>query len=209
MGRAVGELDKPSTSAALPHEMEALNQLLQGRWPRFGAGRSRAGSRRAAAVAANRSEADLSSLFDQELRRRQETNYETPNSTEDTRGASSRTICSSAFASWRAGRMRSIGSTGSGAESGPLEEAELKRQLERLTREQNELRQQAEQLARQHSAVRVNASSSGQQGGQSSSQDSAAAPRHLRRHAKRGHRDAPSGFRPGIGERRTCRRTAA
>ena len=29
MGRAVGELDKVSTTAALPHEMEALNYLLK------------------------------------------------------------------------------------------------------------------------------------------------------------------------------------
>ena len=84
MGRAVNELDQPSTTKALPHEMEALNQLLKA----IAEARRREVTRSQQAGGgggANRAEADLSSLFDQELRKRQSTNYETPNSTEERR----------------------------------------------------------------------------------------------------------------------------
>ncbi len=87
----------------------------------------------------------------------------------------SRTIRSSRFASWRAGRTRSIASSAtSPATATQIEEEELKRQLERLTREQNELRQEAEQLARQMGSRQQqgqqSSSQSGQQGQQSQSQ---------------------------------------
>ena len=149
MGRAVSELDKFSTSGAMPHEMEALNHLL----------RAEAENRRRQVTRSqqagggggqNRAEADLSSLFDQELRKRQQTNYETPNSTEarDEKKAEDdpldriRELARRQDALNRQQRDLS-------RQREQMDEDELKRQLERLTREQNELRQQAEQLAQQ------------------------------------------------------------
>ncbi len=145
MGRAVNELDKIDTARALPHEMEALNHLLRAE----AENRRREVTRQQQAAGGggmNRPEADLSSLFDQELRRRQETNYETPNSTEERQDAQEdpleriRELARRQDALNRQQRdvMRN---------RDRLEAEELKRQLERLTREQNELRQQAEQLA--------------------------------------------------------------
>jgi hypothetical protein len=146
MGRAVNELDQQSTTKALPHEMEALNHLLKAEADV----RRRQVSRQQQAGGGggmNRSEADLSNLFDQELRKRQETNYETPNSTEAREDARQEDPLErirdlarrqDALNRQQADLMRN---------RDQLEETELKRQLERLTREQNELRQQAETLA--------------------------------------------------------------
>jgi hypothetical protein len=148
MGRAVSELDKRSMAQALPHEREALNQLL----------RAEAENRRRQVTRSqqagggggqNRAEADLSTLFDQELRKRQQTNYETPNSTEERpeekREDSLERIRELARRQDALNRQqRELA-----RHREQMDEAELKRQLERLTREQNELRQQAQQLAQQ------------------------------------------------------------
>jgi hypothetical protein len=148
MGRAVTELDKFSTSGAMPHEMEALNQLLRAEADN----RRRQVSRSQQAGGnggQNRSEADLSSLFDQELRKRQETNYESPNSTE----ARDEQLAVDPLERIRelARRQSAINRQQQdlARTRDQMDEEELKRQLERLTREQNELRQQAQQLAQQ------------------------------------------------------------
>jgi hypothetical protein len=169
MGRAVNELDKPSTSSALPHEMDALNQLLRA----MAEIRRRQVTRSQQAGGgggANRSQADLSSLFDQELRRRQQTNYETPNSTEtqaenpqDDLLERIRELARRQDALNRQHRDLS-------QNRDRLEEAELRRQLERLTREQNDLRQQAEQLAQRLQQSGSTQSGSGQSAGQDSRQ---------------------------------------
>jgi hypothetical protein len=148
MGRAVTELDRRSTSGALPHEREALNQLL----------RAEAENRRRQITRSqqaggnggqNRAEADLSTLFDQELRKRQQTNYETPNSTEERQEQKQddpleriRELARRQDAINR--QQRDLARNRE-----QMSEEELKRQLERLSREQNELRQQAQQLAQQ------------------------------------------------------------
>lgn len=148
MGRAVGELDKLSTSGAMPHEMEALNHLL----------RAEAENRRREVTRSqqagggggqNRAEADLSSLFDQELRKRQQTNYEAPNVTEERQETPDvdpleriRELARRQDALNR--QQRDLERTRQA-----MEAEELKRQLERLTREQNDLRQQTQQLAKQ------------------------------------------------------------
>jgi hypothetical protein len=177
MGRAVNELDKIETTSALPHEMEALNQLLKAE----AENRRREVSRQQQAGGGggmNRPEADLSSLFDQELRRRQETNYETPNSTEEREDEQQdpleriRELARRQDALNRQQRelMRN---------RERMEAEDLKRQLERLTREQNELRQEAEQMAermqQQSSRSPQNSESnrqSGEQSGAGQSQDS-------------------------------------
>ncbi len=170
MGRAVNELDKIDTTTALPHEMEALNQLLRAE----AENRRREVSRQQQAGGGggmNRPEADLSSLFDQELRKRQETNYETPNSTEERADEQQDPL----------DRIRELARRQDGLNRQQrelmrnrerMEAEELKRQLERLTREQNELRQQAEQLAErmQQQGSRQspqNGESAGQSSGQS------------------------------------------
>ena len=173
MGRAVSELDKVSTTAALPHEMEALNHLLKA----IADARRREVTRSQQAGGgggSNRSDADLSTLFDQELRKRQSTNYETPNSTEQRQDDNKpddlleriRELARRQDALNR--QQRDLARN-----RDQLEEAELKRQLERLTREQNELRQQAEQLAQRMQQQgpgqrSQNGESSGQSSGQSS-----------------------------------------
>jgi hypothetical protein len=148
MARAVTELDKFSTAGAMPHEMEALNQLLRA----DADNRRRQVSRSQQAGGGggqNRAEADLSSLFDQELRKRQSTNYETPNSTE----ARQETKQQDPLDGIRelARRQDALNREQRDLERNhnQMDAEELKRQLERLTREQNELRQQAQQLAQQ------------------------------------------------------------
>jgi hypothetical protein len=162
MGRAVHELDQINTTSALPHEMDALNQLLRAEAEnrRRQVTRQQAGG---GGGGANRAEADLSSLFDRELRRRQETNYETPSSTEQREDAPKsdplervRDLARRQDALNR--QQRDLASN-----RNQLDADELKRQLERLTREQNDLRQQAEQLAQQ---MQQGSPSDSQQGGQ-------------------------------------------
>ena len=183
MGKAASELDKLSTTAALPAEMDALNQLLkkvaeirrrqvQMRQAQGGGGR-----------AGDRQTPDLSTLFDQELRKQQQTNYESPNSSESRadqdQGESDplegiRELAKRQEALTR--EQRDLAKT-----QAALSAEELKRRLEKLTRDQNELRQQAEDLTKQLQQQQKNGQQSaggqdskgGQQGqsGQSSGAD--------------------------------------
>ena len=101
MGRAKEELQALNTSSATPHEMEALNQILK-RWQRSAEAVNRSqqtnSSRRR-----HRAQRDLSTLFDRELRRQQETNYEESEAS-DRQDGQTRAKRSKRFASWRAGR---------------------------------------------------------------------------------------------------------
>jgi hypothetical protein len=171
MGRAVNQLDQLSTTAALPHEMEALNELLkaEAEMRRRQVTRSQQAG---GGGGANRSEADLSSLFDQELRRRQETNYETPNSTEQREETPQENPLDKIRDLARRQDALNRQQRDLAQNREKLEEEELKRQLERLTREQNELRQQAEQLAQQMQRQGSQQSQSGQSSGQSSGHSS-------------------------------------
>ena len=78
MGKAVTSLDALKTADALPPEMEALNRLLkaQADVKRREVQRQQAGS----GSGNNRSNYDVSSLFDKELQKAQQTNYETKSS---------------------------------------------------------------------------------------------------------------------------------
>ena len=165
MGRAVASLDKLSTGDALPHEREALNQLL----------RAEAENRRRQVTRSqqagggggqNRAEADLSSLFDQELRKRQETNYETPNSTEERAEEKQEDPLERIRELARRQDALNRQQRDLARQREQMSEEELKRQLERLTREQNELRQQAQQLSQQMQSGQP--SGQGQSGGRSS-----------------------------------------
>src|SRR6185436_4554652 len=83
MAKAVVSLDGLKTSDALPPEMEALNHLLkaQADVKKREVMRQQAGS----GSGNNRSNYDMSSLFDKELQKQQETNYENKASTSESK----------------------------------------------------------------------------------------------------------------------------
>ena len=150
MGQAVVELDRLSTAKALPLEETALGHLLKAqaeiRRRQVAMQQAQGGGGNG-----NRQSLDLSTLFEQELRKRQQTNYETP-STSEARAeeaekdedplAGIRELARRQEALARQQRELAKNQAGLTAE-------EIKRQLERLTRDQNELRKQAEELSKQ------------------------------------------------------------
>ncbi|MDP1570286.1 MAG: hypothetical protein Q8L86_09800 [Vicinamibacterales bacterium] len=147
MGRAAGALDQLKIAEAIPHEMEALNHLLKAQAEVRE--RQVARQQQGGGGGGNRQQADLSSLFDQELRRNQGTNYETPSSAEtrDDQPADDpledlRELARRQDALNRQQRDLARNRDQMNAE-------EVKRQLARLTRDQEELRREAEALARQ------------------------------------------------------------
>jgi hypothetical protein len=177
MGRAAAELDRLDTAKSLPHEEDALSQLLKA----AAEIRRRQVQRQQAQGGGgngNRQQPDLSTLFDQELRKKQETNYETPSSSEakaeekpaDDPLAGIRELARRQEALTRQEREL--------ARNKGLSEEELKRQLERLTREQNELREQLDQLAKQQSGQQSQGQQS--QGRQSQGQGSSSQSQKMR-----------------------------
>ena len=106
MGRAVEQLHGTRTADALPHEMAALQGLLQAQ----AEVRRRQVMQQSASAAGgggtSRSDRDLSALFDRELQRQQRTNYETPRATERHAGTEGRRT---------AGPHRRAGATAGGA----------------------------------------------------------------------------------------------
>ncbi len=150
MTQAVTELDRFNTAKSLPFEETALGHLLKAqaeiRRRQVAMQQAQGGGGNG-----NRQSLDLSTLFEQELRKRQQTNYETP-STSETRSedaakeddplAGIRELARRQEALARQQRELANSQAGLSAE-------EMKRQLERLTRDQNELRAQAEELSQQ------------------------------------------------------------
>ena len=163
MRRAAGELQREKTSEAIPHEMAALQALLQAQ--------AEVRRRQVMQSAANagqggssRADRDLSALFDRELQRQQQrTNYETPPAAggeaepESGSDALDRIRDLARRQEELARRQRELGRDGTPAE-------ELRRQLERLTREQEQLRQQAQELERRLREQSGSAGSRGQSG---------------------------------------------
>jgi hypothetical protein len=162
MARAVTSLDALKTGDALSPEMEALNHLLkaQADVKRRQVSRQQAG---AGGPGNNNRNYDVSTLFDKELQRAQQTNYETPTSAEQKQDADQ-----SALDKIRelARRQDELLRRQEELQRSQLSEAEMQRELEKLTREQTELRQKLEELARQ------NSQSQQSQGQQSKSQQS-------------------------------------
>jgi hypothetical protein len=166
MGRAVEQLQRERTADAIPHEMAALQGLLQAQAEvrrrevmQQASGPGQGGS--------NRADRDLSALFDRELQRQQRTNYETPRQSgetperRDTSDALDRVRDLARRQQELARRQRELATT-------KLPADEIKRQLERLTREQEELRKQAEELEQrlrdQRAATEGRKSAPGDQG---------------------------------------------
>jgi hypothetical protein len=169
MTKAEAQLDQLSTSTALPHEMEALNELLKAEAENR---RKQVARQQGGGMGSNRATQDLSSLFDRELQRQQQTNYETP-ATSAQRQQSPDTALDKIRELAR--RQDELGRQQQdlAKQREQMTADELKRQLERLTREQSELRRQAEELSRQLADQQKSAANqqSGQNGqGQSGSQ---------------------------------------
>ena len=145
MAQAVTSLDDSKTAEALPPEMEALNRLLkaQAEVKRRDVQRQQAGS----GSGGNRSNYDVSALFDQELQKAQQTNYETKSTSAEDKGDSGQSALDAIKElARRQDELLKRQQELARARAQMTEEA-LKRELEKLTREQSELRQQAEELA--------------------------------------------------------------
>ncbi len=140
MGRAADSLDALNTAAALPSEMQALNALLEAQALVKKRQVSRSQSAQGGPGNDNRNY-DISTLFDKELQRLQETNYE------------SRRQAASNAPGEMADTLRELAKRQDELlrreqEVHNLPDEARKRELEKLTREQAELRRQAEELAK-------------------------------------------------------------
>lgn len=172
MGRAASSLQAVRITRALPEEMEALNHLLraQAEVQRHQVMRQQAG---AGGGGFNRAQQDLSTLFDRELQRQQQTNYETPQTVQEQRSQPQDELLDKVRELAR--RQEALARQQDDVARQRLEEQERRRRLERLSRDQAELQRQAEALARQlqqaerQQQQQQQQPQSGQQGGASSS----------------------------------------
>ncbi|OFW11537.1 MAG: hypothetical protein A3H96_22800 [Acidobacteria bacterium RIFCSPLOWO2_02_FULL_67_36] len=145
MSRAVVQLQGQKTRDAIPHEMAALNGLLQAqaevRRRQVTTGSSGSGN------GSSRAGQDLSALFDKELQRQQRTNYENRTSATAQQEPPGN---DSALDRIRdlARRQEDLNRRQQELASAGLSAEEMRRQLEKLTREQMELRRQTEELSR-------------------------------------------------------------
>src|SRR5207244_2915067 len=147
LARAVTSLDALKTAAALPPETEALSYLLkaQADVKQRQVTRQQAG---AGGPGNNNRNYDVSTLFDKELQRTQQSNYETQASAEHKEDATSSTLDKIRDLARRQDellkRQQQLA-----RDREKMTETELKRELEKLTREQSELRQKAEEISQQ------------------------------------------------------------
>ena len=146
MARATEQLGSQRTREAIPHEMAALNGLLQAQAEvrRRQVAQQASGS---GGGGGNRSGQDLSALFDKELQRQQRTNYEQRSQVEER--PDQRQSSNDALERIKDLARRQEELNQRQRELAQMSAEERKRQLEKLTREQMELRQQAEDLSRQ------------------------------------------------------------
>ncbi|HTC72380.1 MAG TPA: hypothetical protein VK655_05790 [Solirubrobacteraceae bacterium] len=148
MGKAVTSLDALSTGEALSPEMRALNDLLKAQADikrrQLSLDQSAAG-----AAGNNNRNYDISTLFDRELRRQQQTSYETPRSGQTQSGPDALDAIKEL-----ARRQDELLRRQQNAARGQTSPEERTRALEQLTREQSQLRQLAEELERQMSPQR-------------------------------------------------------
>ena len=148
MGKALDQLASEKTKEALPHEMTALNGLLQlqaevrRRQVAQGAGAGNAWG--------NRVGQDLSALFDKELQRQQRTNYETRAAAEIKPDSADGQTSALDRIRELAKRQEDLNRRQRDLAASNLTADEMKRQLEKLTREQIELREQTEEMRRRN-----------------------------------------------------------
>lgn len=149
MTQAQQQLESQKTRDAIPHEMAALNALLQAQAE---VRRRQVAQQRASGGGggSNRSGEDLSALFDKELQRQQRTNYETRSQVEERPDRDQAKDSSLDRIRDLARRQEELNRRQRELADPTLSAEEIKRRLERLTREQAELRQQAEDLAKEN-----------------------------------------------------------
>ena len=212
MARAEQALDAVKPNDALPSEMEALNHLLraEAEIQRREIARQQANS---SGGGSNRNQQDLSSLFDRELQRQQETNYETPQSVEERKPDTRDELLEKVRALARRQEALARQQDDLARDRQQMDQEEVKRRLERLTRDQSELRRQAEQLAQQmqQQARQGSEPAAGRVGTSRASRASRPGPaRASRRRASRRGRAAPRRVRRRCARRpRTCARRPA
>ena len=199
MTRAVEQLGSQKTREAIPHEMAALNGLLQAQ----AEVRRRQVMQQAAGAGSgggNRSGQDLSALFDKELQRQQRTNYEQRSQVDER--PDQRQAGGDALDRIKDLARRQEELNARQRELARMSAEERKRQLEKLTREQADLRQQAEELSREMREQQQGGSQQGSRerggGQQAGSQPSGA-----------GMRDAAEQMRAATNEMRRDDHTAA
>ncbi len=146
MGKAAATLEALKTSDAVPPEMTALDHLLkaQADVKTREVSQQQAGS----GTAANRSNVDVSNLFDKELQRQDRTNYETKASAEQPRDDAASALDKIRDLAKRQDELNR--QQQDLAKNRPqMTPEEIQRELEKLTREQSDLRQRAEEIAQQ------------------------------------------------------------
>jgi hypothetical protein len=192
MTRAIDQLEGQRTSQALPHEMAALQGLVQAQ----AEVRRREVAQQAGASMGGlgRQGQDLSALFDKELQRQQRTNYETRSQTES---RPDRQESETALDKIRdlARRQEELSRRQRELAKAVQPADELKRQLEKLSREQEALRQQAEELARE-----MGQQAAGQQPGQPAGQPQRAGSSPSQSGAGSAVREAAGEMRNAAGE---------
>jgi hypothetical protein len=165
MGKAAATLEALKTSDAVPPEMTALDHLLkaQADVKKREVSQQQAGS----GSAANRSNVDVSNLFDKELQRQDRTNYETKASAEQARDEASSALDKIRDLAKRQDELnrQQQDLTRNRAQ---MTVEEIQRELEKLTREQSDLRQRAEEIAQQMQQQGQQAGQPGQQNQQGS-----------------------------------------
>jgi hypothetical protein len=173
MGRAESSLNELKPADAVPHEMAAYNELLrlQAEITRRQVQRQRGG----AGSGGRTGNQDLSALFDEELMRQQDTNYEnkSQSASNDAQSQQDSALDKLKELARRqdeiAQRQRELARA-----RVTLPQEELKRQLERLTREQEDLRRETQALSQQMASRQSASPQSGaqQQPGQQSASQS-------------------------------------
>ena len=163
MGKAITSLNALKTADAVAPELEALNQLLRAQ---ADVKERQVQQQVGSGAGGNRNIQDLSSLFDKELARHQQTNYETPKSAAAQDDQKASAIDKIKDLAQRQDELLQK-QQDFARNRQQMSAEEVKRQLESLTREQNELRQKAEQLAQQlQSGQQQNQQNGQQQSGQ-------------------------------------------
>ncbi len=145
MTRAVEELVSTRTREAIPHEMSALNGLLQAQAEVRR--RQITQQARGSGSGGNRQTQDLSALFDKELQRQQQTNYEQRSQVEERQPPSQSEQAMADRIKDLARRQEELSRQQQQLAAMPAEQR--RRELERLAREQQELRRQTEELSKQ------------------------------------------------------------
>jgi hypothetical protein len=168
MQRAIEQLHGDRTKEALPHEMAALQGLLQAQAEIRRREVMQQSASNSSGGGSGRQGEDLSALFDKELQRHQRTNYESRSQIEERPDQKKQDDALERIRDL-ARRQEEINRRAEELAKQQLSAEERKRQLERLTREQEELRAQMEELARRKSEQNPQGQSQEGKGGQSQS----------------------------------------